>query len=112
MTAGGRASRDKGNRAERETVRLLRAVGFSAEKVSRTGYTGSDVSIRLLGRDRRAEVKIRHGGFKQLYDWLTTADLLIVCADRSEPLIITPFRLAVSIARAAEGKNVPAYPAK
>jgi hypothetical protein len=103
---GGRASRDKGNRAEREMVRLLRAVGFSAKKVSRAGYAGSDLSIRLLGRNRRAEVKARRAGFKQFYNWLSDRDLLIVRADHREPLIITPFRLAMQIARAAQNSRL------
>jgi hypothetical protein len=101
----GRASRQKGNRAERETVRLLQAAGFVAEKVSRTGYAGSDVSIRLLGRDRRAEVKIRRAGFKQLYGWLDTADLLIIRVNHNKPLIVTPFCLAIEIAKAAENSR-------
>jgi hypothetical protein len=36
------------------------------------------------------------------YEWLNGADLLIVRADRSEPLVIVRFRLAVEIARTAE----------
>jgi hypothetical protein len=108
--SGGRASRDKGNRAERETVRLLQAAGFVAEKVSRTGYAGSDISIRLLGRDLRAEVKIRRTGFKQLYDWLDAADLLIICTDHNKPLVVLRLKFASEIvARAEQTKNSPKF---
>jgi hypothetical protein len=43
-----------------------------------------DLSVPLLGVDRRAEVKCRGDGFRQLYGWLDAADFLIVKADRLE----------------------------
>jgi hypothetical protein len=52
--------------------------------------------------DRRVEVKCRGDGFRELYKWLDGADLLIVRADRSEPLAVVPLRLAAEIAMAAE----------
>jgi len=57
--AGGRYSRDKGNRVERAIVRLLQAQGFAAEKVSRMYRPGADISVPLLGIDRDVEVKCR-----------------------------------------------------
>ena len=98
----GRASRIKGARVERELVHLLQDSGFAAEKISRTGYTGPDLSVPLLGRDLRVEVKARCNGFRKLYAWLNGADLLIVRADRSEPLVVVPMALATEIATAAE----------
>jgi hypothetical protein len=59
-------------------------------------------SVPLLGIDRRVEVKARANGFRRLYDWLDGADLLIVRADRSEPLVVLPLRFAIEIATAAE----------
>jgi Holliday junction resolvase len=104
--SGGRASRDKGNRAERAVVRLLQEYGFTAERVPLSGAArgrfGGDVSVPLLGRDRRAEVKCRGNGFRQLYDWLGTHDFLVVKADRSEPLIIVRLKFAAEIAKLAE----------
>jgi hypothetical protein len=35
------------------------------------------------------------------YKWIKAADLLILCADRSEPLVVVPLRLAAEIAQAA-----------
>ena len=106
MSRGGRASREKGNRGERAVVRFLQEHGFAAERVPLSGAArgrfGGDVSIPLLGADRRVEVKCRGNGFRQLYDWLAGHDLLIVRADRCEPLVVIPLKLAAEIAMAAE----------
>jgi Holliday junction resolvase len=104
--SGGRASRDKGNRTERALVHLLQARGFAAERVPLSGAArgrfGGDVSVPLLGVDRRIEVKCRGNGFRQLYDWLEGHDFLVVKADRLEPLVVVPLKFAVEIARLAE----------
>jgi hypothetical protein len=72
------------------------------------GRFGGDVSIPVLGIDRRVEVKCRGNGFRELYKWLDGADLLIVRADRRELLVITPLKLAAEIAVAAErGRTSP-----
>ena len=107
---GGRRSRDKGNRAERAIVKFLQERGFAAERVPLSGSAGGsycgDVTVPLLGADRIAEVKCRADGFRELYAWLNGRDLLIVRADRHEPLAIVPLRLAAEIAAAAErGKS-------
>ena len=98
----GRRSRDKGARAERALVRFLQGRGFAAEKISGMYKPGADINLPLLGRDRRVEVKVRGTGFRQLYAWLDCRDLLIVRADRREPLVILPLRLGAQIAKAAE----------
>jgi Holliday junction resolvase len=102
----GRASRDKGNRTERAIVRLLQGRGFAAERVPLSGAArgrfGGDVSVPVLGIDRRCEVKCRADGFRELYRWLDGADFLIVKCDRGEPLVVIPLRLAAEIAMAAE----------
>jgi hypothetical protein len=103
-----RRSRDKGARAERAIVRLLQERGFAAEKVSGMYKPGPDLSVPLLGADRRVEVKCRGTGFRQLYDWLDGAEFLIVKGDRRELLVVVPFRLAIEIARAAENSRVVA----
>jgi hypothetical protein len=101
-------SRRKGARGEVALARLLQDHGFAAEKISRMYKRGPDLSVPLLGVDRRIEAKIRANGFQQLYRWLDGADLLIVRADRCEPLVILPIRLAIEIAQAAErGKETP-----
>jgi hypothetical protein len=104
--SGGRASRQKGNRTERAIVRLLQERGFAAERVPLSGAArgrfGGDVSVPLLGIDRRVEVKARGNGFKELYRWLNGADLLVLRADRLPPLVVVPLKLAAEIAAVAE----------
>jgi Holliday junction resolvase len=102
----GRRSRDKGSRTERALVRFLQSQGFAAKKVPLSGSAGGkysgDLSIPLSNRDLITEVKCRARGFGQLYAWLADRDLLIVKADRREPLVVVPLRLATEIAAAAE----------
>jgi Holliday junction resolvase len=71
---GGRASRDKGIRAERAIVKFLHDRGFAAERVPLSGnargsYLG-DVTIPVLNVDRVVEVRCRAKGFRELYRWL------------------------------------------
>ncbi len=103
---GGRRSRQKGDRAERALVRQLQDRGFAAERVPLSGSAGGkyagDLSIPCIGRDLIAEVKVRGHGFLQLYAWLDGRDLLILRADRCEPLVVLPLRLALDIAEMAE----------
>jgi len=103
---GGRKSRDKGNRAERALVRYFQELGLGAERVPLSGSAGGsylgDLTLPLLGVDLVAEVKARASGFRELYRWLEGRDLLIVKADRREPLVVVPLALAGKIARAAE----------
>ena len=101
----GRYARDKGARRERAIVRLLEMAGLAATKISRTGYTGADLAIPLIGRQLRCDVKSRGTGFRQLYTWLAKVDLLIAAADRQPPLVITSFALATQIARAAQNSR-------
>ena len=98
----GRRSRDKGSREERALVAFLQGHGFAAEKVSGMYKRGPDLSVPVLGVDRRVEVKVRANGFRELYTWLVDRDLLIVRADREEPLVVIPLKLAAEIAGTAE----------
>jgi Holliday junction resolvase len=101
----GRASRDKGNRAERAIVKFLQGQGFAAERVPLSGSAGGsylgDLTVPIIGMRRVVEVKARAKGFRQLYDWLVERDILIVRADRSEPLVVLPLKLAAEIAAKA-----------
>ena len=104
--SGGRSPRQKGNRAERALVAFLQDCGFAAERVPLSGSAGGryagDLSVPVLGVDRRVEVKVRSNGFRELYSWLGDRDFLIVRADRLEPLVVIPLKLAAEIAGAAE----------
>jgi Holliday junction resolvase len=105
---GGRASRDKGNRAERAIVKFLQDRGFAAERVPLSGSAGGsylgDLTVPVLNVDRVVEVKVRANGFRELYRWLDQRDILIVRADRSEPLVVLPLKLAAEIAAKAGGQ--------
>jgi len=93
-------------RTERQLVCLLQSAGLAAERVPLSGAArgrfGGDVSVTLLGRDLRCEVKARACGFVRLYTWLADRDVLIVKADRREPLAIVPLRFAIEVATLAE----------
>lgn len=103
---GGRASRQKGNRVERAIVRALQDAGLGAERVPLSGSAGGsylgDLTVPVIGRDLVVEVKARAGGFVELYRWLDDRDVLVVKADRREPLVVLPLSLATEIAMAAE----------
>jgi hypothetical protein len=104
--SGGKSPRQKGNRAERALVAYPQEHGFAAERVplsaSADGSYCGDIGIPLLGVDHVTEVKVRASGFRELYRWLAGRHLLIVRADRLEPLVVLPLRIGERIARAAE----------
>ena len=102
----GRRSRDEGARTERAMAEVQRANGFAAAKISRAYQPGHDIVLSLSGRDLCVEVKARAGGFQELYSWLSGRDLLIMKADRQEPLVILRLSLAAEIAKAGSGTNV------
>jgi Holliday junction resolvase len=107
---GGRAPKQKGDRAERLVVSLYQAAGFAAERTLKAGATPGrtlnthDVTVPLNGIDRRIEVKCRAAGFSQVYRWLIDAGNfgLVVKADRREPLIVLRLQDAIDIAIVAE----------
>jgi Holliday junction resolvase len=105
---GGSASRDKGNRAERAIVKFLKDRGFAAERVPLSGAAGGsyvgDLTVPVCGVDRIVEVKCRADGFREFYKRLVDRDILIVRADRSEPLVVLPLKLAADIAARAGGQ--------
>ena len=59
---------------------------FEALAGAAGGRFSGDVIMPLAGRDLCLEVKARADGFRNLYDWLQDRDVLIVKADRQEPL--------------------------
>jgi Holliday junction resolvase len=95
-------SRRKGMLEERALVHFLQDRGFAAEKISGMYKHGPDLSVPLLGIDRRVEVKVRSHDFQRLYQWLDDRDLLIVRRDRGELLVILRLKLAAEIAAIAE----------
>ena len=95
--------RNKGARTERGIVNALLANGIAAARVPLSGAAGGrfagDIVLPLLGRDLCVEVKARAEGFRELYSWLNERDVLIVKADRQEPLVVLRMSLAAEIAK-------------
>jgi hypothetical protein len=86
----GKASRDKGARAEREVVNILRAYGFDTAR--RTGeYQQYDILCNLDGHDRILEVKVRKSGCGSalLYSALGEGIFGVVHKSDREPWLIT-----------------------
>jgi hypothetical protein len=87
-------------------VNELIALGLPCHRVPLSGAAGGqwsgDIHIPLLGRTHRVEVKARGTGFRQLYAWLEGSDLLILKADRHDPLVVLPLPLLVELMLAAE----------
>jgi len=97
----GRRSRAKDARTERGIVNALKARGIAALPLSGTvgGRFAGDIVLQLMGRDLCVEVKARADGFRELYNWLDGRDVLIVKADRREPLVVVRLPLAAEIAK-------------
>jgi hypothetical protein len=98
---GGRRSRDKGNRIERELVERHKALGVHAERYPLSGAShfrnsGHDIDIYAFGSEAAplvAEVKARAsgGGFTTLERWLGEYDLLVLRRDHADPLVLLPW---------------------
>ena len=98
---GGKASRDKGCRSEREVVHILREAGITADRVPLSGAAegfkgdvrvgldewrgnGNDIIHPLTGA---WECKVRADGFKSQYRWLADHKALAFRADRKDWLV-------------------------
>ena len=95
----GRRSRDKGARApscgrcRRQASRIRRAYRCPMLPGSFL-WRCRDAAH---GRDLCLEVKARADGFPELYGWLNGRGVLIVKADRQEPLVVVRLSLAAEI---------------
>ena len=97
----GRASRDKGQRRERELVARFRGIGIHAERVPLSGAAGGaysgDIDAYLAGKDEAplvGELKARASGegFVTLERWLGNNDFIALHRDRAAPLVVLPWR--------------------
>jgi hypothetical protein len=99
----GARHRRKGDRIERGLVALHQALGVHAERyplsgASRFRGSGHDVDLYVFGKNEAplvAEVKSRKNGagFVQLERWLGEYDLLVLCRDRTDPMVLAPWRV-------------------
>jgi Holliday junction resolvase len=100
---GGRRSRAKGDRIEREIVSRHAAIGIKAERyplsgASRFRGSGHDIDIYAFGMDEGpliAEVKSRRSGagFVTLEKWLGEYDCLFLRRDSAEAMVLLPWRV-------------------
>ena len=100
---GGRRSRAKGDRIEREIVSRHAAIGIKAERYPPSGassFRGAshDIDLYVFGRDQAhlvAESKARRSGsgFRTLENWLGEHDVLFLRKDNSDPLLLLPWRV-------------------
>jgi len=83
----GKASRDKGQRREREFARLV-----GGEKVPLSGAIKGYSNDVKMPNGKRVEVKARADGWKEIYKWIEDErekpDLLALKADRKQWLIV------------------------
>jgi len=86
MSRGGAAPRRKGVRRERQV-----AAALGGQRVPLSGAAGGAFRGDIvLPNGWRVEVKARADGFRQLYTWLGTCEMLVVQADRRPPLVVLP----------------------
>jgi hypothetical protein len=92
------ASRQKGDRRERQIAHRLSAVrGVIAERVPLSGAANGSFSGDLLlsigSTKMRAEVKARStaAGFRTVLGWLGNNDLLVLVPDRRDPYVLMPW---------------------
>ena len=73
---------------------------YASRSLARSGgrFAG-DIVLSLMGRDLCVEA--RADGFRELYCWLNQRDVLIVKANRQEPLVVVRLSLAAQIAQVA-----------
>lgn len=83
----GLFSRRKGQREERDVVKLHKAHGFEAKRVplsgASEGFKGDVIVHGLTG-----ESKLRASGFKQIYSWLGENDFLTLRHDGAKRLYV------------------------
>jgi hypothetical protein len=69
----------------------MHAAGLDAYRVPLSGVSAgfkSDVELRIGNKVIAIESKVRSKGFGWSYNWLLTADAVVIKADRKPPLII------------------------
>ena len=91
---GGRASRQKGDRFERECVHLLLGRGVLCERVPLSGAAGgsfgSDLRVVIQGTAKQVECKIRQRAWADLYQWLEGNFALFIRSNGRKPLVVMP----------------------
>lgn len=86
------ASRQKGDRFERDCVNKLKALGIAAERVPLSGAAGgsfsSDLQVEVCGATEKIECKTRKRAWTDLFGWLPGNYALFIKADRTDTLVV------------------------
>jgi Holliday junction resolvase len=98
---GGKSSRDKGLRVEREIVNELKGLGVDAERVPLSGAAGGSFSGDItISKDDPigklvAEVKARKNGsgFRTIEKWMGDNDLIFLKKNNQKPMVIMNWEL-------------------
>ncbi len=100
---GGRASRAKGDRIERELVDRHKAIGIHAERYPLSGASqfrgsGHDVDVYVFGKEAaplvgEAKGRKNGAGFVTLEGWLGEFDVLFLRRNNADPLVVVPWRV-------------------
>lgn len=92
---GGKASRQKGDRFERECVNFLVGQGIFTERVPLSGSAGGSFSADLqvtlrphIDAPFKFECKMRKRAWKELYDWLQGNFGLFIRCNNQESLVV------------------------
>ncbi len=88
----------KGARIEREIKALFEQAGFQVVR-SAGSHTDTDLYIynKEIGISLEVQVKARKS--LQVYAWLSSADALVLKADRKEPLIVMPLKTFLEVVK-------------
>jgi len=93
--SGGKASRRKGDRFERQCVNTLQDMGIGAERIPLSGSAGGsftgDITAPVQGEDWRIECKIRAHAWSDLYHWIEGNKALFIRRDNAKPLVVIRF---------------------
>jgi hypothetical protein len=82
------ASRQKGDRFERDCVARLKELGVQAERVPLSGAAGGSFSGDLVVAGRVVECKTRRRAWTDLFGWLASVHCLFIKADRTDTLVV------------------------
>ncbi len=83
--------RDKGKRGEYGALNALKRIGLDGYRIPLSGAHPQLKGDLQLNNGATVEVKVRQGGFVQLYTWLKNVDALMVRqTPRGEWLMVIP----------------------
>ena len=99
----GKSQRDKGNRVERELNKYFQQQGFFSKKVPLSGavdHFKGDLILKLMDKEFQIEVKARKNGFKTIYQFLNSNDILAITANNKPFLLVFEIDKFIEIVRA------------